>query len=168
MANVQRSNVVNPFPRSQVEKREAVKQIQGSKSAGLGVLSSFDSSSCKSSTSREISESVLKLEQEDAELATQDLIRDLETEEMGGDVVDVDRSVFPNSLESVSPPFAGNLGVDGEKREGGVESESCGVVTSSSLSNQLSGIDPRMAGILHNLQNSGNMTIHFHFDGNQK
>ena len=168
LANVQRSNVVNPFPRSQVEKREAVKQIQGSKSAGLGVLSSFDSSSCKSSTSREISESVLKLEQEDAELATQDLIRDLETEEMGGDVVEVDRSVFPNSLESVSPPFAGNLGVDGEKREGGVESESCGVVTSSSLSNQLSGIDPRMAGILHNLQNSGNMTIHFHFDGNQK
>jgi len=32
------------------------------------------------------------------------------------------------------------------------------------LANQLPNIDPRMAGILHNLQNSGNITINFNFD----
>jgi hypothetical protein len=37
-----------------------------------------------------------------------------------------------------------------------------------SVSASLGSIDSRLTGFLHNLQNSGNITINFHFDGNQK
>jgi len=49
---------------------------------------------------------------------------------------------------------------DGDRLGGG------GNVGTSNLSNQLNAVDPRMSGILQNLQNSGNLTIHFHFNGN--
>ena len=48
-------------------------------------------------------------------------------------------------------------------------SSDIGVVSVRGLpSNPLANIDPRLLGILSNLQNSGNVTINFHFEGNQK
>ncbi len=41
-------------------------------------------------------------------------------------------------------------------------------VSGSSLGEQIGSIDPRLVGFLHNLQNSGNVTINFHFDSKQK
>jgi hypothetical protein len=119
LANVQRTNCPNPFPQTSVEKREAVKQNQGSK---LGLVHCS-----KSPISKEEPESVSQPDDPDFVLATQDLIREIEAEESS---------------------------VDNVVREVVVE-------------NKISSVDPRLSGILHNLQNTGNLNIHFHFD-NQK
>ena len=37
-----------------------------------------------------------------------------------------------------------------------------------SLSGMVSSVDPQLSSILQNLNNSGNLTIHFHFDGSHK
>ena len=134
LANVQRTNCSNPFPRTSIEKREVVKQVR-----------------CSKSTVVKCSESVVKPEDLDVD-GTQDLIREIEAEEL--------------SLEGVSNEAkvdSGREQVEEPKVE--VDLTRGGSGGSSNLSNQISSVDSRMTGILHNLQNSGNVTIHFHFDG---
>ena len=80
LANVQRSNCANPFPRSQVEKREAVKQVQVSKAGGSKGSTSVGTLPFERSAAIVKPETVLKLEEFDADLATQDLIREIEAE----------------------------------------------------------------------------------------
>ena len=166
LANVQRSNCSNPFPRSQVEKREVVKQVQVSKAGGSKGSTSVGSLPFDSSTSAVKSETVLKLEEIDAELATQDLIREIEAEEFGEGSSSIDVEVLGSSAPlNGHPSVSLETGQKGETKERGGESEVRETVRSSSI---VSAVDPRLAGILSNLQNSGNMTIHFHFDSKQK
>ena len=106
---------------------------------------------CSKSTVVKCSESVVKPEDLDVD-GTQDLIREIEAEEL--------------SLEGVSNEAkvdSGREQVEEPKVE--VDLTRGGSGGSSNLSNQISSVDSRMTGILHNLQNSGNVTIHFHFDG---
>ena len=73
LANVQRSNCPDPFPRSPLEKRQAVKQVQVSKSiVSKGPLSCLG---------LPLGEPELKVEDPEDDLATQDLIDDFEVEE---------------------------------------------------------------------------------------
>ena len=147
LANVQRSNCPNPFPRSSVEKREVVKQVQASKGAVVKCSNSLG-------ISREKPEPVVKPEDFDVDLATQDLIREIEAEELSvgalSDIAETDSVRVQADEPKVQVDHS-----RGETRE------------SVSLSNQISSVDPRLSGILHNLQNSGNVTIHFHFEGKQ-
>jgi len=144
LANVQRTNCPNPFPQTSVEKREAVKQKQGSK---LGLVHCS-----KSPISKEEPESVSQLDDPDFVLATQDLIREIEAEESS-----VDNVVREVVVENKSLDKKEQVEVEQARVEGG----------SVNLVRQISSVDPRLSGILHNLQNTGNLNIHFHFD-NQK
>ena len=148
LTNVQRRNCSNPFPKSPLEKRQALKQSQVAKSSSSLIPS-------------ESVNSALKLEDSD-DVATQDLIREIEIEEVTRELeIEEGGSEIPRQLEFVQKEESNG--------EGSVESRVVAQVSSSSnLPNQFSNIDPRMAGILSNLQNSGNLTIHFHFDWNQK
>ncbi len=107
-------------------------------------------------------------------MATQDLIREIEAEESKQSFEKGADSSVQQTLEEgkvVDQTLEeGKVveGVSADKCKGneGSSSEVSSVVRgSSSLSNQLSAVDPRLSGILQNLQNSGSMTIHFHFDG---
>ena len=177
LTNVQRRNCSNPFPKSPLEKRQAVKQTSVSSSV-VAKCSNTMASSCNSLASSETSEAVLKSEVLTDSLSTQELIRDIENE---------DESCFSQSLEIVEPecleesnfpvpqkailPVPGSSTSSNKKpkiEEGTVESSGRGGSGSSVISNQLSLVDPRLSGILQNLQNTGNVTIHFHFDGNPK
>ena len=152
LANVQRSNCPDPFPRSPLEKRQAVKQVQVSKS-----IVSKGPESCLGLPP---GEPELKVEDPEDDLATQDLIDDFEVEESLSD----HRSVEVQEVES---------GVEvSEKKTETVRREEESVRANergnSSLTESIPAVDPRISGILQNLQNTGNLTIHFHFDGNRK
>jgi hypothetical protein len=162
LANVQRSNCPNPFPRSNVEKREIVKQVQGQKSSAAKGCKPSVEVPCSRSLVNVSSEFEMKREDVEIEMGTQELIREIEAEESNHEV---DEITVISSKRSVDSDSKSGLGKD---QSIGVEGGSSAVIGSTSFSNQLNTVDPRMAGILHNLQNSGNMTFHFHFDGAQK
>ena len=158
LTNVQRSNVSNPFPRSPLEKSAAVKQSQVSKSLPSRVVGG--------STSRkpvENSRFDLKVEDPDITIGTQELIREIEDEEMNGEIEGkVGESKVQVSLPSGSSGVtlvdSGSSGIDtGKEWEGKA-------VARKESSFQIPAVDPRMAGILQNMQNSGNVTINFNFD----
>ena len=166
LANVQRQNCSNPFPRSPLEKRQAVKLSQNSRVVDAPKIEVSNSGGVSDSVSLTSSgTSVLKVEDSEIDLATQDLIRELEAEESG------DVTVFGREgcdlLSEASGSSSSNQS-KGKVEEGQkvvpVENES----VQRDLSNSLTLVDPRMAGFLSNLQNSGNITINFHFDGKQK
>ncbi len=154
LANVQRTNCSNPFPRSPLEKLKAVKQSRVCKKLGEGGEESGESGGAINSEEAEV------------ELATQDLIRDLEAEERGeAPVFEVEKVCSRGSEERVEVPEMGGGEVKSEVQETGGRVESS---IQRDISDQLSVVDPRIAGILSNMQNSGNITINFHFGGNQK
>ena len=157
LTNVQRSNVSNPFPRP-LEKSAAVKQNQVSKSLSSRVVGG--------STSRksvENSRSDLKVEDPEIVLATQELIREIEAEEKNGEIEGtfgqpkVEVSI-PSAASSVTLDDYGSFGIDtGREGEGKA-------IERKENSLQVPVVDPRMAGILQNMQNSGNVTINFNFE----
>ncbi len=154
LANVQRSNCPNPFPRSSIEKNEIVKKVVGKKPSTVKGSSDLIGSS--------VSES--KWDDLEVEMATQDLIWELEAEESKQSFEKGADSSVQQTLEEGK--VVGGVSADKCSGNEGSSSEVSSVVRgSSSLSNQLSAVDPRLSGILQNLQNSGSMTIHFHFDG---
>ena len=157
LTNVQRRNCSNPFPRSPLEERKVLKE---SKELPVSLLVNSGSG--------------LKVEDLEVQQATQDLIRDLEVEEEdgGSDIFGAD--VEDKSLEIVQsdgtlPSFLTSVNVSNNREE---QIDSKEIAQSSNCptggSNFVPMIDPRMAGILHNLQNSGNVNIHFHFGEEQK
>ena len=155
LANVQRSNCSNPFPRSPLEKRLSVKQTQKVKSEATKV--EVSSGVNASISVAEFSGSVSKIEDQDLLIGTQDLIREIEAEETKEKVEQSDDSVLlvePELDFSDSSSVAKGVREDSGSVERG-ESETL---------NQIPLVDPRMAGILHNLRNSGNITINFNFD----
>ena len=152
LANVQRSNCSNPFPRSPLERRQAVKQTQVSK---LEVVKVEDKKSVS-----EKSEAGLKLEDEEVFEATQDLIRDIEADELHGNC-DFDAASSVQS-DPVLPLGLTEAKESGEGRVGGASVVN--VRSEGDQANPFPVVDPRMAGILQNLQNSGNITINFNFD----
>ncbi len=149
LANVQRSNCKNPFPRSEVEKREVVKQVQSLKTvkSSESPSSIFDSNLSVVEKSEPVS--ILE-ESEEADLATQALLSDLEDEEKSGNFFETESNKSSHSCPDQV--------VQIEEREK-IRNEG-----SSNLSDQVSSVDSRLSGILQNLQNSGNITINFHFD----
>ena len=152
LTNVQRRNCANPFPRSPLEERKALKE---SKDLPVSLLDNSGSG--------------LKVEDLEVQQATQDLIRDLEAEEENGGV----DGFGDDDLALVQPDPILSVETTSFKSENrGEQTEEKGTVSSLNFptggSNFVPMIDPRMAGILHNLQNSGNVNIHFHFGGEQK
>ncbi len=81
--------------------------------------------------------------------ATQELLRDIEAEETkaGNDDFELGNQVEVGKEVSSTSNLAGSSGS-----------------VSLDLANSVPLIDPRMAGFLHNLQNTGNITINFNFD----
>ncbi len=165
LANVQRQNCSNPFPKSSVEKRQAVSKVS---SSVVAKCSNTLVSSCDREVSSEISSSDCKLEEFEFDLVgTQDLIREIEAEEKAAleDLSEEgkDQEVVEERRKKEQPTVLVEKQAE-EMREG----ENVGNQSSVSLSDQLGNVDSRLAGILHNLQNTGNVTINFHFHGNQK
>jgi integrase len=148
LANVQRSNCSNPFPRTNVEKREVVRQVQAPKT-GLVKGSRYVVGTASSSCVEVKASPEVKEEEGEVDLGTQELISEIEGEEK-------------NVIESKTR--SSEIGKETE-REGNETSVSLAGSGSSSASDSLTSVDPRLSGFLHNLQNSGSMTIHFHFDG---
>jgi hypothetical protein len=149
LTNVQRTNCSNPFPRSPLDRREVgVQKKQVSKSVVYHPTSEVET----------LGRSDLKVEDPEVELATQELLREIEAEE-GGKVVEVEELACSSSS---SIEVSGN-GWKAEQKigEGQTRKE-------KDSSHSIPLVDPRMAGILHNLQNSGNVTINFNFDNCKK
>ena len=174
LTNIQRRNCPNPFPKGPTEKRQAVKQTAVSASA-VAKCSNTLVSSCSRLASSETSK--LKLEDSNVELGTQDLIHELEAEDRGSQVSDViDFEAIEEATLSEKAPESSSSSTVKKKEEsvggGGIENpqgaSGVGGSVISSVANQLGISNPTLSGILHNLNNSGNVTIHFHFDGNQK
>ncbi len=138
LANVQRCNLSNPFPRSPLERNQVAKQAQAMKDVDQGVESSGP---------------VLKLDESEILAASQDLLREIEVEEMMGESGFGVEEKCEKVKDLDCPPISSTSKVVSESENISVD-----------LANQLPNIDPRMAGILHNLQNSGNITINFNFD----
>ena len=179
LANVQRRNCTNPFPKTVVEKRQAVSQAEGkfvvnpAKSVVAKCSNTLAASS--SNRSKQESEVVVKsssstpsgnFESDDIDLATQDLIREIEFEEglvEGKETQAVVETVKIEKSTSRNVEETPTVVVNSESNVGSGE-----VVSGGNSSGQFSGIDARLANILQNLNNSGNMTIHFHFDGDKK
>ena len=164
LTNVQRRNCSNPFPKSPLEKRQAV--VKDSKVATAVV----PKKSSPVDVSTETSNSFLKAESSGDFIATQDLIRELESEEenkqsQSGDFEaegEVGIDLFERVNPDVNNPDPSPVSSSSER----VESRDVEVVVNPN-SNQTAFNDPRISGILQNLQNAGNLTIHFHFDGSK-
>ena len=154
LTNVQRTNCSNPFPRTPLEERRALNQAQAEAVLARGSKSS--------------SETAVKSEELEAEQATQDLIHDLESEAEGGvgNIFGVDEVEVQSGASSVTNLCSGQ-NVE-TRKEGLVCKTEGGVKVEGSVPNQIPVLDSRIAGFLHNLHNTGNMNIHFHFDGNSK
>jgi len=81
LANVQRQNCSNPFPKQPVEKRQAIKESHVSSSV-VAKCSNTLVSSCNREVSSESASSHCKLEDLESDfVGTQDLIREIEAEE---------------------------------------------------------------------------------------
>ncbi len=99
-------------------------------------------------------------------LATQDLIHEIEDEELNG----MSDAWGNGGKEEVGKERECNeVGKNGEcKEEVGKERECKEEVgTESEKSVQVPVLNPRMVGILQNMQNSGNVTINYNFDSKQ-
>ena len=166
LANVQRSNCPNPFPRSPAEKRLVLDQV--AKSVAAKVSKNLVASSFSEVLPQPV-DSGLKLEDLEVELMTQDLIRDIEAEESNRELSFESEEIDSSASFSTSTGST-TIGASVPKKELKPKEvgESSVASVSSNLSNQLTVVDPRLVGILQNLQNTGNMTIHFHFDSNKK
>ena len=179
LANVQRQNCSKPFPKSPLEMRQVVRERQSragllpqSVTGKVSRLASRDQKKSGSKSSCPLVVSAAKrpastvsvlpgtLKSEDETFSTQELIHDLENEfieDMSSQSVVQSNQVENAVVSECSTMPADAQNVDVRSVEGG-----------SSMGNSLSGVvanlDPQMANILQNLNNSGNLTIHFHFD----
>ena len=162
LTNVQRRNCPNPFPKSPLEKRQAVKVSQ--------VATAVEAERSSSVVSAETTNSLLKAESTGEFIATQDLIRELEAEEENkesqSDFLEAEGEVGIDLVERADPvidiPDPSSISRSSER----IQSSEVGVVVNPNP-NQTAFIDPRISGILQNLQNAGNLTIHFHFDSSK-
>ena len=166
LTNIQRRNCSNPFPKSPLEKRQALKANQGSSTVPN---TSTTGGSTVPNTST-INSSVLKVEELE-DLSTQELAHEVELE--GGNSSSQSQSVDVEVFEEKKVPLSSvHSEDDSTKKETKVEVTSGASSVAGNavvpLSDQIATVDPRIAGILQNLQNSGNISIHFHFDGNHK
>jgi integrase len=168
LANVQRSNCPDPFPRSPSERRQAFKHVQGSK---IVAKKEVETSVSTSQSMLPLGSVGLKIEDSEIDSATQALIREIEAEESiqgfeSDEIQEVQQGgqLVARSSSGSSKCVAGENEKEGRAKETVV----VGNAGNSNLVDQFSSIDSRISGILHNLQNTGNLTIHFHFDGNQK
>ena len=146
LANVQRTNLSNPFPRYPPDKRPGMNPTEGSKIVSK-TKSEVDSTSFE--VVLEKSEAGLSLEDDEMMQGTQELIREIEIEELNGGC---NFSVESGS-DVLSSSNAKEMVAEKKSSSGSVD-----------LANQLSLVDPRMGGFLQNLQNSGNITININFD----
>jgi len=165
LANVQRRNCSNPFPRSVLEKRAVLKQASTSEVSVLPSVASHlpsVASQLSSVASQVESQSDLKFESQEVDLATQELMRELDAEENG----ELERFGIDNGELGANGKESSKEIVSGQSSK--KEEKVVDVSVQRDFSDPLSLIDPRMAGFLSNLQNSGNITINFHFDGKQK
>ena len=194
LTNVQRRNCSNPFPKNPIEKRQAFKQQSVVSAPVAAKCSNTLVSSCNMEVSSETVGSVFKLEDID-DLSTQALIHDIESEELefASQSVDIQEigcnegspqneivpfvsknDLVPASSKKDLVPVStkkeelATLRRDAASGEANLE-RGAGVSSNSGslLSNQLASVDSRLSGFLHNLQNTGNVTIHFHFDSNK-
>ncbi len=161
LANVQRRNCENPFPSSVVERRQAVKQSEGKHVVNPVKASVPKLDDCSVALSGNgpalgaVSRSDLStFDQAEIDLATQELIRDIEAEE---------GVVTERSSESV-PVNSEKEAVSNVERSSVSDSSKPNIRSGESVSGEFSAIDSRLGNILQNLNNSGNITIHFHFD----
>jgi len=161
LTNVQRQNCSDPFPSSPLEKRQAVKESKGSLS-----LAAKCSNTLVSSSKREVSSEPSKLEVKDEVVVVpnEDGIEEANQEE-------VEEINFSDDCQESSEDVKSDVGVGSGVSGGGGGGVGSGVSGGGGgdLSlNDLSNIDPRLLGILQNMQNSGSVTINFNFDGMKK
>ncbi len=180
LTNVQRQNCSNPFPNSPIEKRQAVKQVKGSASVAAKCSNTLVSP-CNGVVSSDPKSSNLKVEKVETGIGSvecsqicnsEDLNQSLQLEDV--EEIDFDAE-FEKEVEEESMEKASGensiLGVPRVDSGSEISSEGGPVLNvrgPSVATSMLGNIDPRLAGFLHNMQNSGNITINFHFDGNQK
>jgi hypothetical protein len=163
LANVQRTNIENPFPSTAAERRQVKRQSEGNFVANpakansancpeVAIASALTSAGIepKVEAGSSLESSEFNFDDE-VELATQDLLRDIEAEDKREkeEVVKA-RSNTPESL-AINSDVSHGSNVSGE-----------------SLSANMSIVDPRLSHILQNLNNSGNINIHFHFGSDSK
>ncbi len=162
LANVQRSNCSNPFPRTALEKQKALKQTAV---VDASVARSIDSFEGRNSVPAQ-SGSVLKVDDSEVQLATQELLREIEAEEsVGGVGLDFKEGLLEsvgNGGEELEVVIEGGKKCEGEKKV--KEEIEGGESLARDSVNVVPVVDPRMSSILHNLRNSGNITINFNFD----
>ncbi len=162
LTNVQRQNCSNPFPNSPLEKRQAVKKIKGTSSIAAKCSNTL-ASPCNGVVSSDLN--ALKVEEVEGgsgsvELsATAELNCSFQSEEI--EEIDFDQDFHEKEAEEESKEKAS--GFDQRVEDGSSLNPS-----GQSVSASLGSIDSQLTGFLHNLQNSGNIAINFHFDGNQK
>ncbi len=174
LTNVQRSNCSNPFPRSPSEKKQVCQ---------------------KKHVSKVVSDRAVEADDPEVVMATQDLIREIEREEMNEsaalkeEVADASGSVDVSAIlkEGVVEASGSVVGVPKQEVNKQRISKEGKVVGSREVKKQVEVVDqqckgkeeiekavtipvvdPRMASILQNMQNSGNVTINFNFEGFQK
>ena len=175
LANVQRQNCAKPFPRGPLEEREVVRKSQVQTSHSLPKCALKFSKSlraCPKAVGDQSSEVVTgsgrvalveTVKDEVDSFSTQDLIQDAESdcieevENESSSILERSDGVEVIPCNTVSP-----VSVSGVE---GLESVS---ERGNSLSGMVGSVDPQLSSILQNLNNSGNLTIHFHFDRNNK
>ena len=180
LANVQRQNCSKPFPSSPLEMRQVVRESQvrskgtlpQSVTSKISRLASGDQkksgskSSCplgvsskkKSASDVAVLPEVVKTE--DDSFSTQELVRDVENECIEERSSSSD--VQSNQVEKAGVSGCSTLHADAQNDEGKIVDG--GSLVGNSVSGVVASLDPQMATILQNLNNTGNLTIHFHFD----
>ncbi len=162
LTNVQRSNCSNPFPRSPLERNQV--------SVRKNQVSNIVASSSRGS-------SELKVDDPEVVLATQELLREIEAEDFSFDselaeveskAVEKSSAVGGSEVKVVSEVEKALVQSKAGSGEGEGEEKLVDSNSRRETSFSVPTVDPRMAGILHNLQNSGNVTINFNFDSHQK
>ena len=159
LTNVQRQNCSNSFPNSPLEKRQAVGKNKVSSSV-VAKCSNTLASSCNREVSSEPESSCLKVEKIEDKFGSEFQSDQFDLSSESVEEIDFDAVASESKEEDESEKKQDSKKADvtvGISNEGGAD-----------LSNQLGSIDSRLAGILQNLHNSGNITINFHFDSHKK
>ncbi len=159
LTNVQRQNCSNPFPNSPLEKRQSVGKNKVS-SAVVAKCSNTLVSSCNREVSSEPESSCLKVEKTEDKFGSEFQSDQFDLSSESVEEIDFDAGASESKEEDESEKNQDSKKADmtvGIGNDGGAD-----------MSNQLGSIDSRLAGILQNLHNLGNITINFHFDSHKK
>jgi hypothetical protein len=172
LTNVQRQNCRNPFPNCPIEKRQSNHQSKVP-SPVVAKCSNTLVSSCNGAVSSGPSNSDLKVEELDGspgeENCSQGSVEsDIDFDAPCGEVDELDCAEDSLALEESEvrrkkESSSSRVPCNGGDGEGAVVN-----VHSSGPVSQFANLDPRVAGILQNMNNTGNITINFHFDSCKK